>query len=145
VLGGLSPDPKGFLPVYRFYAMFDTFSFGFSKIAGLEETAEYDIIQEGGLNQEIHLAPKANSQVGRAVFEKVVCIGEGTFDTVVAAGSQFNMIGIFILQGDEPKKLYTLTNCLITKLSFSGLDAMQSGLIMANIEVVYGQFSQLNM
>ncbi|MDR2817707.1 MAG: phage tail protein [Oscillospiraceae bacterium] len=132
--------PSGFMNANNFFVTFDASPLSFSKVTNLEETIEYETIQEGGLNQEVHVVPKPNTRVGTATFEKAVHDDDKIFfDLLVTAGSQFNMITVSILEGSMPRKLYLLSNCFVTKFSLSELDAAASSLLLLRLEVVYGK------
>ncbi|GHV29246.1 hypothetical protein FACS189481_1640 [Clostridia bacterium] len=134
--------PNGFMNAHNFYAVFDASPLSFSKITNLEETIEYDIIQEGGLNQEVHVVPKPSTRVGTAIFEKAVHDDDKIFfDLSVTAGSQFNIITVFILEGSVPRKLYLLNNCFVTKFSLSELNAAASNLLILRLEVAYSKMT----
>ncbi|GHU84887.1 hypothetical protein FACS1894198_1540 [Clostridia bacterium] len=131
---------NGFMTANNFFVTFDASPLNFSKITNLEETIEYDIIQEGGLNQEVHVVPKPSTRVGTAMFEKAVHDDDKIFfDISVTAGSQFNMITVFILEGSTPRKLYLLNNCFVTKFSLSELNAAASSLLILKLEVAYSK------
>jgi phage tail-like protein len=134
--------PSGFMNANNFFVTFDASPLNFSKITNLEETIEYEIIQEGGLNQEVHVVPKANTRVGTAIFEKAVHDDDKVFfDISVTAGSQFNLITVFILEGSTPRKLYLLNNCFVTKFSLSELNAAASSLLLLRLEVAYSRMT----
>ncbi len=118
--------------------MFGTDIIAFSRISNLETTAEYDIIQEGGLNDRVHIVYKGNTQVGTATFEKAVHKNDlSDYDKIVQVGNSFDTVNVFVTNGTVPQKLYVLTDCFITKKSLLGFDASSSELLISRMDLVY--------
>ncbi|MBQ3067427.1 MAG: phage tail protein [Oscillospiraceae bacterium] len=131
-------DYVGFIQANNFYVSFGTDIIAFSRISNLETTAEYDIIQEGGLNDRVHIVYKGNTQVGTATFEKAVHKNDlSDYDKIVQVGNSFDTVNVFVTNGTVPQKLYVLTDCFITKKSLSGFDASSSELLISRMDLVY--------
>jgi phage tail-like protein len=124
--------------------MFDKLMFSFSKISGLKNAVEFKAIAEGGSNQ-LAILPDQSTQSNSVTFERPSTTTDKIFNITVTPGTPFNIISIFITQGSIPRKLITLNPCLVTSVSYSELDATQSGIVIETIDIAYGHLSSITM
>lgn len=111
---------------------------GFNRISAVEQSAEYETITEG--SGMIHIVPKYISQPKTVVFSKGMASVSG--DCI----SDFFTVGKHIMEVvikigrkkyDTRFRQYSLKNCIITKCSISGLDAMKSEVLIEDFAVTY--------
>lgn len=122
----------------EFYFNNSYITIGFNKISAIEESVEYDTIKEGG--GDIHIIPKYISQPKKVTFSKGVASTSGEcIADLFKVGVCIDEIVITVGRKgyDTRFRKYSLKNCVITKCSISGLDALKSEVLLENFEVTY--------
>lgn len=119
---------------------FDSFyiTIGFNKISAIEQSVEYDTIKEG--SGDIHIIPKYISNPKSVTFSKGVASASGDcIADLFKAGVCIDEIVITVGRKgyDTRFRKYSLKNCVITKCSISGLDALKSEVLLEDFEVTY--------
>ncbi|MBO6149072.1 MAG: hypothetical protein J6O55_07020 [Lachnospiraceae bacterium] len=116
---------------------------------------EYEYIQEGGLNDYVHMRRKSVSKPFTFQVERYVGMDLLGLDPM-PNGTEFalpillwvnryqatNATGIL---GDSiPVRLYTFTGCRVTEKTFGELDAERSGLLIETTTIAYHQVTTIN-
>lgn len=110
-------------------------------VKNLQEEDEYEYIQEGGLNDYVHMRKKPSSKPSTFQVERY--IGTGYFDPL-PQGIQLKLPlflyvskygGIF----EKPKLTFAFTGCTVIGKSYSELNAEQSGLMIETTTIAYQQ------
>lgn len=113
-----------------------TLKLTFSKISGLSRSSDIGIIGSGGDNDSMHfyLKPRRKPDVIR--FEKGVATGvTASAMSWVTEGLVINDIMILVKQNGKMKKLLTIDKAVVTKISFSDLDASSSRVLIKSMEL----------
>lgn len=108
-----------------------------------EQEVEYDSIQEGGLNDRVHIRPKPVSKPFTFQVERYV--GPSYLDPLVAGKVLEHPVELDISTklggfGDADARFF-FSGCVVTGKSYSEMDAEKSGLIVETTTVAYESVS----
>ena len=113
--------------------------FSFSKVSNLVAQVEYDVVQEGGNNEYPLIFPKPKTNPDTLILEKGV--REWTVDPMFNSlweGMQVEQVTILLFKhGILLKKALFFKKGLITKRTFSDLDALRGELLIETLEIAH--------
>lgn len=142
----------GFVPNHRFIVTMGMIKISFSKVTGLENSIEYDTIQEGGVNDHVRTFTKAKTQQHTIVFEKGVAnVPQGLRLFNFKAGSRIKVpITILILQdpnelGISISKAFCFDEGFIVKWETTNLDALGNEIIIERFEIAHTGLRELSL
>lgn len=125
------------LPGYRFNVFLNKTVMGFQKVTGISREIETEVYREGGLNNMVHVFPKACGG------ERILRMERGAYG---GAGHPFCMVGeridgnlsLMVLDGQgKPMKKYLFMGLLVKRWEVGELSAEQNGLLIDCFEVCY--------
>lgn len=107
-------------------------------IRGFSQEADYEQIQEGGLNECVHLRPKPVSkpfsiQVERYVgenYQDPFTIGTMLPELILKVSNRVGEFG-------TPSVQFLFRNCIVSGKSYNDLDAERSGLMIETTTITY--------
>lgn len=110
-------------------------------IHGFQKENEYEYIQEGGLNDYVHIKRKPISKP--FTFEVERYVGSDYFDPM-PNGAELILPVILLVSRytnkfDKTKRTYVFTGCTVTGKKFGDLTAEQSGLLVETTTIAYRQ------
>lgn len=101
--------------------------------------AEYETIQEGGLNDEVHIRRKPLSKP--STFQVDRYVGQGYEDLFPLGAALAGSIALKISTkpGDfkQPEAEFLFSGCIVTGKSYSDVDAEKSSLLMETTTIAY--------
>ncbi len=111
------------------------------KISSITQEKEYEMIQEGGVNDYVHMREKPISKPFTFQVERY--IGENFFDPL-PLGKQLELpvtlyVGRYLPASNDPKWTFTFKGCTVTNKTYSELDAERSGLMVETTTIAYQQ------
>lgn len=100
---------------------------------------EYEYIQEGGLNDYVHIIRKPVSQPFTLEIERYVL--ENDVDPL-PAGAVLDMPLLLLVSRQQnkfenPERSYEFSGCVVTGKEYSGVSAESSGLLIEKITIAY--------
>lgn len=109
---------------------------GFSKISNISSDAEYEMIADGGNNDAMYFFGKPKRKPDSITFSKGLAIGKGA-DALswLAAGLKVNDTIIIVRKERQAKRVFYIEKGIVTKVSFSDLDAMNNQLMIKTMEM----------
>lgn len=132
---GLSP-----IPSYNFMLRVEgIMDLPCKSIRAFSKEMEYELIQEGGLNDYVHMKRKPISKP--FYFEVERYIGVDYIDPL-PLGAEL-LLPVLLLVGRNPNnfaaasRIYTFTGCTVTKKEFGQMDAERSGLFVETTTIAY--------
>ena len=126
---------------YQFLVCIGNQEYGFSKISGLRRERENFMIQEGGLNDRVHILPGPAKTGGTIRLERGVYTGE--FLPFYMVGERIGN-SMTVELWDDPlkrkgkKKIYRLTGLVVKAWEAGDLDAGQNQILIDRLELDYG-------
>lgn len=106
-------------------------------IKGFEKKEEYEYIQEGGVNDYVHIRRKPASEPN--IFQ-VECYVGTEQDNVLSLGTAFSMpmqilIARYPGKFENPKRIFEFKGCVVTKKQYGELNA-EKGEILTEITTI---------
>lgn len=132
------------LPGYRFNVFLNKEVMGFQKVTGISREIETEVYHEGGLNNMVHVFPKACGG------KRVLRMERGAYGGV---GHPFCMVGeridgnlsLMVLDNQGlPVKKYLFMGLLVKRWEVGELSAEQNSLLIDCFEVCYEDFELLS-
>jgi len=116
------------------------------KISNIKMEEEYETIQEGGVNDYVHLRKKPATKPHTIEIERY--IGEKFFDPL-PLGRKLDLplilyVSRYANRFDESKLVFTFTGCTVIGKSYGELNAEVSGLMVQNITIAFENFYVIN-
>ena len=129
---------------YKFYVFIDSVSLAFNKVDGIEQSFNYQTVQEGGLNDQMHFLPSALDNFSTLRFED-----GGMTISLDKMQKCFNSVPkeILVLLCTSTGKVVNVViihNAVIAKIGIGQLDANSSLVAVNNIDMNYTGFSREN-
>ena len=111
------------------------------KVHGFQEEFEYEMIQQGGVNEFVEIKQKPISKVKTFEIEYYV---SKNFVDILLLGTKFT-IPMLLMISKEPgnfamsklSRLYTFTGCTVVSRSYGELDAERAGLVVETATIAY--------
>lgn len=140
---------KNFRFVLRVEAKYDI---PLRSVQAFQRENEYEYIQEGGLNDYVHILRKPVSKPSTLEIERYV----GTYSSEAGKQSEITdtmdplpngkvlSMPLLLLVSEpsdntfsEPRRTYAFTGCVVTAKDYGGLEAENSGLLTEKITIAY--------
>ncbi|MCH5281435.1 MAG: phage tail protein [Lachnospiraceae bacterium] len=135
------------LPSYNFLVTIGKEVFSFSKVSNLVSQIEYETVLEGGNNDHPLLFPKQKSTPDILILEKGV--RERSTDQVfnsLMEGMHVELVTILLIKDDiHLLKAFFLKEGIITKRTFSDLDAMRYDLLIETMEIAHSGLVEVKL
>ncbi len=110
----------------------------FSKITNLSMAAEYNVYGDGGENSRMYFGGKPHRTPDTIAFHKGWSTGlEAMVTSWLVPGLKINGIIILVKRNGTLKKSFYIEQGIITRVSFSDLDAMSSNIIIKTMELAH--------
>lgn len=132
-------DGEKLLPSYNFLVTIGQEVFSFSKVSNLASQVEYDTVSEGGNNDYPLLFPKQKTSPDTLTLEKGVRTRstDKAFNSLLV-GMQVELVTILMVKdGSKLEKVFYFKKGLITKRTFSDLDATKNDLLIETLEIAH--------
>ncbi len=128
-----------FLKSFRFHVYIGVIKMGFSKISGVERTAETESIQQGGVNDHVYTLSSPVKSEKTLVLERGVAYSRGLLAANLKVGKRLatDMLILIYDDGGLPRTAVYVKNPYVKRHSFSDLDAMSGQVLVERFEVVY--------
>jgi len=109
---------------------------GFSKISNISSDAEFEVIPDGGNNDTMYFFGKAKRKPDAITFSKGLAMGKGANElSWLAAGLKVNDTIITVRKERQAKRVFYIEQGIVTKVSFSDLDAINNQLMIKTMEM----------
>lgn len=119
------------------------------KVDAFTREMEYEYIQEGGLNDYVHMRRKPAS---RPFTFSIECSAGIHYVDPFPAGTELILpLLLFVKRtpGEfdllSPERMFTFTGCVVTKRTYGELSASDSGLVVDTIEFAYREFLAVDL
>lgn len=119
------------------------------RVQAFTREMEYEYIQEGGLNDYVHMLRKP---ISRPFTVSVEChAGIHYIDPLPVGIELFLPVMLFVTRHPgrfnktTPERLFTFTGCVVTKRTYGELSANESGLVVDTIEFAYREFVMVDL
>ncbi len=128
---------EDFIPNYEFEVEFGlVFKVSFSSISNLSSECEYEMLPDGGNMDRMFFSQKPNRKLQTTVFKKGVSgDSRDTIITWLAKGLMISDILIFAKKEGVIKKIFYIEQGILTKVSYSDLDAKGGEILIKTMEV----------
>lgn len=133
------------LPGCNFLVAIGPELYSFSKVSNLAAEVEYETVQEGGKNDWPHLFPKQKARADMLTLEKGVRERSINFAfNSLVEGMRVEQVTIMLVKnGILPQKVFVINEGMITKRSFSNLDASSSNLFIETLEIAHSGLTEI--
>jgi phage tail-like protein len=117
----------------------------FQEVSGIEVSADMETISEAGLNNYSHRVPK-RTQYNNLILKRGLCVSDGplfawvqsTLQTGFAEKITPGTIIVTLMDSDGNAVMsWSFVNAYPVKWSVSGFNAMESAIVVENIEFAY--------
>lgn len=119
------------------------------RVQAFSREMEYEYIQEGGLNDYVHMIRKPASRP--STFSIECHAGIHYVDPLPVGIELFLPVMLFITRypgyfnTTAPERVFTFTGCAVTKRTYGELSANDSGLVVDTIEFAYRELAVLDL
>lgn len=125
---------------------------GFSKVSGVECSVEFETLQEGGLNDQVHVLTKPGSQQGTLQLERGV-VADGSYKDLLAAltpGRRISVPVSIILchqteDGLKQVRCFSFNDGLVTRRTMGEFDAMSGQIILEKLEISHAGLVEIEV
>ncbi|MDE7299009.1 MAG: phage tail protein [Lachnospiraceae bacterium] len=123
---------------YHFRVTVDNLDMSFAKISGMENSMEYEVLQEGGNNLAPRLLPLPKKQIKTLRMERGIRKNTGSGPGLFPGAAVKNGIGISVLDATgKTLARYTVEGVTVVKWEMGALDAQSSNVLLETFEVTY--------
>lgn len=135
----LFDDRENILSGCNFLVIIGQMLISFSKVSNLVSQVEYETVQEGGNNKYPLLFQKPRTSTDTLILEKGVRgLSTDVCFHLLREGMQVELVTILLLNDHKfIKKALFFQRGLITKRTFSDLDASKSELLIETLEIAH--------
>ncbi len=111
----------------------------FSKVSGVEIAMEQEEISEGGKNDGPHILCAPHKKHQPLILERGVLPADSWFRTLKPGMSLGTWLHIILLDenGRMTARQFGISDGIVTKWDISGLDAMNSSVLIERLEIVH--------
>ena len=110
----------------------------FSRISNLSGELEYETVGEGGNNDKMVFLNKPHRRPDRIVFEKgMLTVVSDALYAFISEGVKIYNIMIFVKKGARTEKIFWIDQGIVTKRSFSDLDALRGTVLIKSMELAH--------
>lgn len=110
-------------------------------ISGISRENEYEYIQEGGVNDYVHIRRKPAQKPG--TFQVEWYVGSSRINPLDIGTRCKLPVLLFVSrypgEFDKPKRVYTFTGCVVIAKEFGQMDAQRSELLTEKMTIAYEQ------
>lgn len=110
-------------------------------VSGFSVENEYDYLQEGGVNDFVHLLRKPVSKPNTITIERYALTNEKAKDPLPDGGTLIFPLLLFVARRagdfDKTKRAYCFTGCTVIKKEYGELNAEKSGLLIEKTTISY--------
>ena len=137
---GLNPLVK-----YNYFLRVEAlFDIPLKRVQAFTRDLEYEFIQEGGLNDYVHIRRKPKSKPNTLVIERYA--GTYLLDPLPNGAELFLPLILLVFRDTwVPARTYTFTGCTVIRKTYGELAAEDSGLLVDEIEIAYREFMILDI
>lgn len=107
----------------------------FSKISGISSNKEYETIADGGNTGRMYFFEKPKRKPDTVAFSKGLAIAADKALSWLAEGVKINDIMILVKEENLIKKIFYIEQGILTRISFSDLDAIHNEIIIKTMEL----------
>ncbi len=111
----------------------------FSKISGIEYSIDYEEIAEGGKNEGPHILTSPHKKHAPLVLERGI-ISSNSMLALLRPGMKLGTwLNIILLdsQKQAAKRMFWITDGIVTKWETGGLDAMGNSILVEKFEILH--------
>ena len=109
---------------------------GFIKISNLSSDREVEVIADGGNNDVMYFFEKPKRKPDTITFSKGLALGTGAGSlSWLVEGLRVNDIMIVVRRGKQAKRIFYIEQGILTKISFSDLDALNNQVMIKTMEM----------
>ena len=110
----------------------------FTKISDMSSMGEFDVRADGGINDRMFFSPKPHRTPDTLVFHKGWASGlASTVMSFLEPGLRIEGILILIKKNGKLKKSFYIEQGILTRITYSDLDAMSSSIIIKSMELAH--------
>lgn len=117
------------------------------RITGISQEKEYEYIQEGGLNDYVHMREKPLSKP--YTFQAERYVGVDYFDPLILGTRLQQPIILFVNRTSGkigiPQVVFTFSDCMVTGKNYGELNAEQTGLMLETTTITYQKMEVVKM
>ncbi|MFP3153552.1 phage tail protein [Lachnospiraceae bacterium ZAX-1] len=130
---------ENYLPGYEFKVRIGLFvTLNFSKITNLSTEVEYESIGDGGNNDKMRFYNKPKRKPDTIIFERGINTGiSNTLYSLVIEGLKVSSVMIEVMLNGSMEKIFWIDEAMITKRSFTDLDASKSSVLIRRLEMIH--------
>lgn len=113
-----------------------TCNISFSKISNMSSEIEYEVFADGGNNDRMFFFEKPKRKLDTIIMERGMAVG--VVDAVLSQlteGIKINDIMIQVKKNGATKKIFFIEQGIISKRSFSDLNAMSGEVLIKKLEL----------
>lgn len=128
-----------FIRSYLFTVLFGNWlNLSFSKVSNLSSSTEYEIRRSAGRTGPINFANKPADKASTITFERGVMVSDFALAFMgIKEGLVVNNIIIFVEKDHLIDKIFCIDQGIITKTSFSDLDAENGKIMIQSLEMAH--------
>ncbi len=116
----------------------------FARITNITLHGEYDVIGDGGVNDKMHFAPKPHRTPDTLVFHKGWATGlEASIMSFLSPGLKIDGITIMVKRNGSIKKVLSIEEGILSRVSYSDLDAMNGQIMIKSMELHHSGISEM--
>lgn len=136
---------NGLIVGYKFYVFIGAVSLAFNKVSGIEQTYNYQTLQEGGVNNKLNFLQRPLESPSTIVFQDggmtiSAAKMKECFDTLPK-----EVLVLLCTASGKIKNVIIVKNAVISRVNIGQLDAGQSELVVSDIEMMYTGFSRIQL
>jgi phage tail-like protein len=140
---------QGYLSSYQYFVSINNILFGFSKIANLSMQIQPEIYTEGGGGNSHVMDSQEKSEKSKQQvlhLEKGICSRVDLASWLLTVGCHVENIIIIVKKSlTEMGKIFYIDEGVITKVSYSDLDAGSGGMLMLNLDITHEGLQEGNI
>ena len=127
------------IPGYEFEVQLGMFiTINFTKISDMSSNGEFDVQADGGINERMFFSPKPHRTPDTVVFHKGWASGlSSTVLSFLKPGLKISGILILVKKNGWLKKSFYIEQGILTRISYSDLDALNSSIIIKSMELAH--------
>lgn len=136
-MAGESRSEDVYIPNYEFEIQLGlVIKINFSKISNISSQREYEVVADGGNNDRMYFREKAKRKPDTIAFHKGLAIGvSAAILSWLVEGLKVNDIMILVKREGKTEKIFYIEQGILTKVSFSDLDALNGKIIIKTMEM----------
>lgn len=127
------------IPGYEFEVQLGLFiKMNFTKISNMTSNGDFDVMGDGGNNSRMFFASKPHRTPDTMTFHKGWATGlANTALSFLEPGMKISEILILVKKNGWLKKSFYIEQGILTRITYSDLDAMNSSIIIKSMEIAH--------